>query len=291
MSQVGDARPESNLEAMAHLAQPLRSNVRSRRLARTSQRGVRRLCAVAFLLLLAGAGFLGLRDSELVAVRDVTVTGVSSSQEARVRRALRSAALGMTTLHVRKDELREAVAPYASVADLHTDAEFPNGLSIEVVERVPAALLIAGGQEIPVSAGGLLLRGVEPDDATPVVQVGELPVGSRLKDRRARAAVTVLAGAPPELRGRLERATMGGRGLQLELRDGPDLIFGSQSRVAAKWAAASRVLSESGAKGATYLDLRLPEWTAAGGLGPVETPTPQAEPTTVPQPPTPDPQP
>jgi hypothetical protein len=40
----------------------------------------------------------------------VTITGVSSSQEARVRDALRRAALDMTTLHVRRDDLKAAVA-------------------------------------------------------------------------------------------------------------------------------------------------------------------------------------
>ena len=46
-----------------------------------------------------------LRDSSLVRVRDVTVTGVTSSQEARVREALRRSALQMTTLHVHEDDL------------------------------------------------------------------------------------------------------------------------------------------------------------------------------------------
>ncbi len=271
MSEVGDLGAGSNLEPMAHLAQPLRSNLRARRLARTSQRGVRRLCAVGMVMVLLGAGFLWLRDSELVAVRDVTITGVSSSQEKRVRESLRRAALDMTTLHVRREELHAAVSAYTSVAGLRAYAGFPNKLRIEVVERVPAALLVAGDQEVPVSAGGLLLRGVRPDGATPVVRVKRLPTGFRLDDLRARSAVAVLAGAPPELQGRIVRAGMGARGMQLELRSGPDLIFGSQSRIEAKWAAATRVLADSSAKGATYLDLRLPEWTAAGGLGPIES--------------------
>lgn len=271
MGEVGDPGAESNFEPMAHLAQPLRSTVRARRMARSSQRGVRRLCAVGLVFVLLGGGYLWLRESGLVAVREVTVTGVSSSQGAQVRQALRRAALDMTTLHVRKDELHAVVAPYASVAALHTEADFPDKLRIEVVERLPAALLVAGSQGVPVSAGGLLLRGVRPESGTPVVRVRRLPVGSRLDDRRTRSAVAVLAGAPSELRGRIERAGSGSRGLRLELRDGPDLIFGSRTRIEAKWAAATRVLADSSAKGATYLDLRLPEWTAAGGLGPVES--------------------
>jgi hypothetical protein len=86
----------------------------------------------------------------------------------------------------------------------------------------------------------------------------------------------VVAAAPGELRGRIERAQLGPRGIELDLRDGPDLIFGARTRLDAKWAAATGVMADSSAQGATYLDLRLPEWTAAGGLGGVEQPAPSA---------------
>jgi cell division septal protein FtsQ len=111
--------------------------------------GLRRLLLVTALLCVLGAGWLWLRDSPLVGVREVLVTGVTSSQEAKVREALRSAAMDMTTLNVREEQLRTAVAPYASVADLEVDAGFPHRLSIEVVERRPAAIAVAGGERVP----------------------------------------------------------------------------------------------------------------------------------------------
>ena len=84
----------------------------------------------------------------------------------------------------------------------------------------------------------------------------------------------------------------GPRGLRLELRDGPDLVFGSASRIRAKWLAASRVLAASSAQGATYVDVRVPEWAAAGGVGPVEPEEPVADPLADPTPePAADPQP
>lgn len=274
-NDVGDPSAGSNPDPMAHLAPPLRSRAGTRRVSRVSQRGVRRLTAVVLVLVGLAGGYLWLRDSSVVAVRRVFITGISSSQEARVREALRSAALDMTTLHVRADHLRAAVAPYASVADLRADAEFPDRLSIEVVERRPAALLLVGGERVPVSAGGLLLRGVSPGAGIPALHLSRMPAGPRLEDHRARAAVSVLAAAPAELRGRIEQADWGDRGLQLELRDGPTLVFGSQARMRAKWIAAARVLADSSAAGATYIDARLPEWTAAGGVGPVENESPE----------------
>jgi len=65
------------------------------------------------------------------------------------------------------------------------------------------------------------------------------------------------------------------RGLVVSVKDGPELIFGSTDRLTAKWAAAVRVLADPDAAGAEYLDLRLPERPAAGGLA-VETVAPVA---------------
>ena len=283
----GDAAGESNLDSMDGLASPLRVRLRPRRLARLEAATRRRIAVAAGLLALLAGGWIWVRDSSLVAVREVVVVGSTSSQETRVREALTAAARDMTTLHVRVDALRGAVAPYASVADLDVDAAPPHKLTIEVVERKPAALVAVGVERIPVTSGGLLLRGVRPDPALPQVRMDQLPSGGQLTDAAAGAAVGVLAGAPPELHGRVDGARMGAPGLVVGLRDGPDLVFGTADRSRAKWAAALRVLAASSAKGATYLDLRIPEWTAAGGVGPVEpepTAAPVAETTPDPQP-------
>src|SRR4051794_29332569 len=90
--------------------------------------------AVAFACVLGVlvAAWAWLRDSRLVAVERVTVTGVSGPDAARVRDALESAATGMTTLHVRRDELRTAVDPFPAVLGVRTDADFPHGLRIAV---------------------------------------------------------------------------------------------------------------------------------------------------------------
>jgi hypothetical protein len=66
---------------------------------------------------------------------------------------------------------------------------------------------------------------------------------------------------------------MGPDGLQADLRDGPVVYLGDAQRLHAKWIAADRVLSDSGARGAKYVDVRLPERAVAGGL-------PQQQPST-----------
>ena len=54
----------------------------------------------------------------------------------------------------------------------------------------------------------------------------------------------------------------------MTLKAGPELYFGDADRVTAKWAAAARVLADASSKGATYVDVRLPERPVAGGVAP-----------------------
>src|SRR3954469_10208248 len=97
--------------------------------------------ALVALLALAGGGWLWVGDSSLVAVKDVEITGITSSDGDRVRAALENAALGITTLDVDAAVLHPATAPYASVGDVKVSADFPHRLDIEVIEREPVAAL------------------------------------------------------------------------------------------------------------------------------------------------------
>jgi len=252
--------------------------------------GLKRTTALALVGTLAVAGLLGggwlwLRDSSLVEVEQVTVRGATSSQEALVRGALEAAAQRMTTLHVREDALRRAVAPYPSIAGLRVSTDLPHAMTIDVIENRPAAALEVGERRVPATGGGLVLAGVAADDDLPGIRVERVPV-QRVTDRRTQTALIVAAAAPEPLRERSERLWWGPNGLTVELRDGPPLIFGDRSDARAKWASAARVLAEPTAAGATYLDLRVPGRVAAGGLGPLTPETaeqPEAAPATVPE--------
>ena len=229
---------------------------------------VRGFAAVVVLAGLAVGGWLWLRDSSLVAVTAVRVTGAGSSDEPRIRSALESAARDMTTLHVREEILRDVVARFPSVADLRIDTDFPHRMTIEVREHRPVAALDVDGRRTPVSGGGIVLTGVHADDQLPAIRRDQLPQ-ARVDDARTQAALAVAAAAPRALLERSERLWWSDEGLTMDLRDGPPLYFGTRDDAAAKWAAAARVLAEPGAAGATYLDLRVPGRVAAGGLGPM----------------------
>jgi cell division protein FtsQ len=278
-----------SLDSTLRATPSARRRAARRRLPHPSPRLVATIVAAA--LVLAG-GWLWLRDAALVEVRDVRVSGSTSSERDRIRAALELAARDMTTLHVREDALNAAVAPYASVAGLRVRTDFPHGMAIEVIEHRPVAALESGGRRIPAAGSGLVLQGVVAAPDLPTIRVELAPAGERVTDRGTLAALAIAAAAPEPLDRRIDRIWNGPDGLVLTLREGPDLIFGNQRDAARKWASAARVLAEPSAVGATYLDVRLPERVGAGGLGPVSEEEPaEAGATTPTATPTPNPQP
>jgi cell division protein FtsQ len=238
---------------------------------------VRGFAAVVVLAVLLTGAWMWVRDSSLARVTQVHVTGATTSEASSVRSALDRAAREMTTLHVRKSTLDDAVASYPSVAGLRVQSDFPHKLTIEVLEHRPVAALDVDGRRIPVSGGGIVLTGVRADSDLPAIRANVTPPDGRVDDRHTRDALAVAATAPHALLARSERLAWEDKGLTVDLRDGPPLIFGTAGDAASKWEAAARVLAEPTAAGATYLDLRIVGRVAAGGVGPVSQETPSAD--------------
>ncbi len=227
----------------------------------------RRLAGLVAGLALLGGSWVWVRDSSLVTVRDVHVTGASGPQAAAVRAALTAAGRDQTTLHVRGDELRKAAEPYPIVRDLAWDTDFPRGLRIRVVEHDPvAALRGPSGPRVPVAGDGRLLRGAAVARDVPDLAVRVQPAGDRLTDRRTLAGLELLAAGPRPLRRRVERLAMGPTGWTAILRDGPRVAFGDSSRPNAKWASLAAVLTAPETAGTTRIDVQVPERPSASGL-------------------------
>ena len=189
--------------------------------------------------MLAG-GWLWLRDSSLVAVQQVTVTGQTGPDAAAIRSALASAARSMTTLDVRIDQLRTAVSPFPEVKDLRVSTQFPHGMRIRVIEQLPVAAVEVGGRQIPVAADGTLLHDVAAASSLPLIPLAVPPGGPRLTDPAAARAVTLLAAAPYQLLSRISQVTtVAGHGLVAQVRGGPSIYFGDATDLRAKWISAS----------------------------------------------------
>lgn len=238
------------------------------------RRALRLLGATVAVTGLLAAGWLGLRDSALVGVREVEVTGASGPQRDAIRSALGTAGRDMTTLRTRQDVLEAAVRPYAVVREVSAEADFPHGLRIRVTQHVPVAALVASRETVPVAADGTVLRGTTAGDV-PSLELPLPPAGDRVTDRRTREAITLLARAPRRLRSRVETAFRGPQGLTVRLKAGPSVRFGTGARLTAKWASLTAVLASPASRGATVIDVRVPEHPAAAGLEQASAQRPQ----------------
>ena len=218
---------------------------------------------------LAAGYFMWLRDSSLVAVRDVRVVGVTANA-AEINDSLERAAREMTTLHVRLEELQAALRPYPTVASVSASPSFPHGLTIRVTERRPVAVVDAGGAEVPVAADGILLAGLDAEGTELPVLEGEAGESGTRVEEEGMDQAAVLGGAPESLLGVVERTTVSAEGVEATLEGGIVLRFGDASRAAVKWEAAARILADPDLDALTYIDLRVPERPAVGGA-PVST--------------------
>ena len=228
---------------------------------------LRTVLLAGLLAALLGAGWFWLRDSSLVRVRDVTVTGIVGGQADEVTRALEEAARSMTTLHVREQTLRAAVEPYSIVKGIEVSTDFPRGMRVHVISNVAVGAVELAGRATPVTADGTLLRDVAASASLARVPLHGTPGGSRVQEGEALRALAALGVAPRALRARVEQAAVTrAHGLELQLADGPALWFGDGERLLAKWTAAAAVLADPQAAGATYVDVTAPGRPAVGGL-------------------------
>ncbi len=267
------------MRAALALPRPALAAARLRSALAPGPRLRRRLIVVAALALLLAAFYaFWLRDSSLVAVERVEVTGLTSRDSDRVRSAITSVAEEMTTLHLDTARLEETAQAFPVVRAIQVTPDFPNGLHVEVIEHRPAAYVVAAGKRTPVAGDGSVLVGLPVEGSLPTIELssGALPVGE-LAPGAARTAARVAGAAPAAILGRLEAVALepAPRGVVVQVTDGPEIVFGAPTRLAAKWAAAVRVLADEDAAGAAYVDVRIPGRPAAGGL-PVETLEPVA---------------
>ena len=239
-----------------------RPGVRKRRLSHLTRRAL--LVAVALVIVLGGA-WMWFRDSPLVSVQQVTVSGQSGADAGQIRAALESAARTMSTLDVQLGRLRRAVAPYPVVKDIRVTTHFPHGMDIEVVENVAVGALDVGGQKIAVAPDGTLMHDVTVPGSLPTIPVSVAPVGPRVTSGAAAGAVKLLSAAPDELLAKISQVTtVAPHGLVAQVRGGPSIYFGDATELSQKWIAASEVLGDPGSAAAVYIDVTDPQRPAAG---------------------------
>ncbi|MGO9886392.1 MAG: cell division protein FtsQ/DivIB, partial [Solirubrobacteraceae bacterium] len=150
------------------------------------------------------------------------------------------------------------------VKDLRVSTQFPHGMRIRVVEQLPVAALVAGGQTVAASPDGTVIHDALTG-SLPKVPVRAFPGGSRVTDPTALNALALLAATPEPLLAKISQVTTSApHGLVVQLRSGPTIYFGTPTLLHAKWVAATEVLAAPTSVGATYIDVTDPARPAAG---------------------------
>lgn len=222
----------------------------------------------AVLLALVGGLYLfWVRDLSLFRIEQLRLVGLTSGQADSIEADFARVGRKMTTLNLDRTQLDRVAARYPAIRSFTAEARFPDGLRIDIVERLPGVVLEdRDGRHVPVAADGVLLEGV---DATglPVIGVEDLPTGARLTDPDALTAIKVAAGAPPPLGTAIEQVdVLPGQPIEVLLRGGVRLLFGDDSELDQKWTAVAAVLAGAGGEGLSYIDVSLPERPVAEGL-------------------------
>jgi cell division septal protein FtsQ len=207
------------------------------------------------------------RNSSVVAVEQVRIVGLDGHYEKNARKALNAQALTMTTLNVDGDALRASIAEFVDIAGLEYETDFPNGLTVSVDVRRPVAVVRAGSRLTGVTADGMMLETTRNLSVLPRIDLQGGWRDGRLSGAVSLRLLTVLGAAPDVLLRRVKSIKSGARGIVVTLDKGVLLIFGDTALADVKWRSAAAVLADPEAKGVRYIDLRVADRPAIGGLG------------------------
>ena len=155
-------------------------SVRSLRRNAASQRFNRLAIPLALsLCLLIGIGFIGLLGyksataSSFFKVRSVEVNGVERSQGDDIRRIVTSGAEPTGVWHADLAEIRAKIEKLPFVKAAAVSMALPAGIRVNVVERVPVAIVkLAGGDYLVDSEGVVLAPAAKIEAAMPFVLKG-----------------------------------------------------------------------------------------------------------------------
>ncbi|HET7138851.1 MAG TPA: cell division protein FtsQ/DivIB [Arthrobacter sp.] len=180
------------------------------------------LCTVLALVcaLLAVAIF-----SPALAVGTVTVSGTRLVTTDQVQAALEPLK-GKPLPQISEEEVGRLLAPLVQIKSVSTQARPPSGLLVQVVERVPVALVKQGEQYQLVDVDGVVLA-VTADPASvalPVIDGGAGTIGKDL----FQATAAVLGALPPDVLAKLSKASAQSvDAVELKLVDGQTIIWGN----------------------------------------------------------------
>ncbi|HLK45008.1 MAG TPA: hypothetical protein VKT18_03425, partial [Acidimicrobiales bacterium] len=218
------------------------------------------------LLALAGAAYLGARDTSVFAVRTLDVRGGTPEVRAQVRAALADE-VGVSLLRVGGASIASRLDPIPGVRSFTFDRAFPSTLKVVVRAEVPVLVVrqVPGTQAYLVAASGRVIKSLAHPRLSHLPRLWvkkDVPVavGSRLPDalRAAATALSSLRGSG--LPGGVTAVEVGQDALSLRLGGGFEVRLGDVGDARLKLAIARRILRMTGSAvgGTGYLDVSVP---------------------------------
>ncbi|WP_255768445.1 cell division protein FtsQ/DivIB [Pseudarthrobacter sulfonivorans] len=163
--------------------------------------------------------------SPVLAVGTISVTGTKLVTTDQVRAALEPLK-GKPLPQVNDDEVRRMLEPLVQIKSVSTKARPPSELVVQVLERVPVALVKQAEQYQLVDVDGVVL-GTTADPASvalPVIDGGAGTIGKDL----FQATAQVLGALPPDVLSKLSNASAQSvDAVELKLVDGQTIIWGN----------------------------------------------------------------
>ncbi|MDG4788761.1 FtsQ-type POTRA domain-containing protein [Micromonospora sp. WMMD1102] len=202
------------------------------------------------VLTLAGAGVV--YGTPVLGFRTLRVVGATLVTDDQVRQAARVTE-GVPLARVDLAGVRARVAELPPVARVTVSRQWPNTLLVEVVERIPVAVVPRDRRFLVLDASGVVFQD-RPDrpDALPLARLRS----PGPDDAATRGALTVLASLGPELRDRLaELVVEGPARITVKLRGGRTVLWGDASRSDVKAQVATSLLARKG----QTIDVRTPD--------------------------------
>jgi len=270
--RAGDSRSPSSSRAGKRLSNAKRDErERRQRTIRYRRMGLIGLAIAIVGLLVWGA--VALYRAPIFMVEDVQVRGASHLSSAQVQEiADLPGEVGL--LRLRVGEVADRLEANPWVAEATVERDFPSTLRLTVKERIPAAVVDAGGENVwLVSTDGYWLgRGTTNDGTRVVITDVEKPspkAGASVAQPEVANAIRVLNGLSPELRKKIVSVSAGSvEETALKTKDDVEIFIGEGTSMKEKDRIVREILSEQ--EGVVYINVRVTDRPTWRGLEPDE---------------------
>lgn len=261
--------------------------IKERRVKVTREAGRRRLrgAAAAAGVLVACVGAWGLTRSPVLDIDQIAISGATRTLAADIR-AAGHIERGRPVLDVDLDEAERKIEALPWVLRAEVRRRLPGTVAVDIVERVPAALVAGHAFGVAVVDRSGRILAIEPTIRFGLAVVVDAPVPDKpgtTVPATTLAGVRAAAALPARLRPMVASVRITGDGPELALHGGGVVILGGDDDVEAKMRSALTVLLRVPARHVARLDVTVPtapvltrKSTAPPARAPVTTTSPTA---------------